>query len=89
MYLINYEYLFQFQGDKHEAYVRLTLNVHYRSVKEKRTRIVKPSRDGSVTFTEGFNFKLAPSQVDIASLAFHVFQSTSGYGRGTCLFGMA
>ncbi|XP_015838078.1 synaptotagmin-15 isoform X1 [Tribolium castaneum] len=81
----------KFQGDKHEAYVRLTLNQHYRSVKEKRTGVARPSRDGAVTFTEGFNFKLAPSQVDISSLAFHVFQATSGYGRdkliGKCVLG--
>ncbi|KAJ8956616.1 hypothetical protein NQ318_013969, partial [Aromia moschata] len=50
----------QFQGDKHEAYVRLTLNQHYRAVKEKRTGIAKPSRDNNVTFAEGFNFKLTP-----------------------------
>lgn len=81
----------KFQGDKHEAYVRLTLNHHYRTVKEKRTRIAKPSRDGAVTFTEGFNFKLAMSQVDSCSLSFHVFQATSGYGRdkliGKCVLG--
>ncbi|XP_044758183.1 synaptotagmin-15-like isoform X1 [Coccinella septempunctata] len=81
----------KFQGDKHEAYVRVTLNQHYRGVKEKRTRIARPSRDGEVTFTEGFNFKLAPNQVDISSLAFHVFQATSGYGRdkliGKCVLG--
>ncbi|XP_063916061.1 synaptotagmin-15-like isoform X2 [Zophobas morio] len=79
----------KFQGDKHEAYVRLTLNQHYRSVKEKRTGIARPSRDGAVTFTEGFNFKLAPSQVDISSLAFHVFQATSGYDKliGKCVLG--
>ncbi|XP_068915104.1 synaptotagmin-15-like isoform X3 [Tenebrio molitor] len=78
-----------FQGDKHEAYVRLTLNQHYRSVKEKRTGIARPSRDGAVTFTEGFNLKLAPSQADISSLAFHVFQATSGYDKliGKCVLG--
>ncbi|KAI4456349.1 synaptotagmin [Holotrichia oblita] len=71
----------QFQGDKHEAYVRITLNQHYRAVKEKRTGIARPSRDGAVTFTEGFNFKLALAHVDVSSLAFHVFQATAGYGR--------
>ncbi|KAJ8916811.1 hypothetical protein NQ315_005818, partial [Exocentrus adspersus] len=78
-------------GDKHEAYVRLTLNQHYRVVKEKRTGVAKTSRDNTVTFTEGFNFKLTPAQVDITSLAFHVFESTSGYGRdkliGKCVLG--
>lgn len=73
----------KFQGDKEEAYVRVTLYQHYRVIKEKRTDIVK-LRDNSITFTEGFNFKVTPAQVDISSLAFHVFESTSGYGRGTC-----
>ncbi|KAK9883424.1 hypothetical protein WA026_001598 [Henosepilachna vigintioctopunctata] len=81
----------EFQGDKHEAYVRVTLNQHYRSVKEKRTGIVRPSRDGEFSFIEGFNFKLNPTQVDVSSLAFHVFQATSGYGRdkliGKCVLG--
>ncbi|XP_074032096.1 synaptotagmin-15 isoform X2 [Leptinotarsa decemlineata] len=79
----------KFQGDKHEAYVRLTLSQHYRAVKEKRTEITKPSRDNAVTFTEGFNFKVAPAQVDITSLAFHVFESTSGYDKliGKCVLG--
>ncbi|XP_017786153.1 PREDICTED: synaptotagmin-15-like [Nicrophorus vespilloides] len=80
-----------FQGEKQEAYVRLTLNQHYRAVKEKRTRITKPSRDGAVSFLEGFNFKLHPSQLDITSLAFHVFEATAGYGRdkliGKCVLG--
>ncbi|XP_050299197.1 synaptotagmin-15-like isoform X2 [Anthonomus grandis grandis] len=71
----------KFQGDKHEAYVRLTLHQHYRAVKEKRTNIAKPSRDGNVSFAEGFNFKMAPAQADISSLAFHVFQHTSGYDK--------
>lgn len=71
----------KFQGDKHDVYVRLTLHQHYKSVKEKRTAIVRPGRDGACTFSEGFTFKLAPGQVDVTSLAFHVFQATSGYGR--------
>ncbi|XP_060523098.1 LOW QUALITY PROTEIN: synaptotagmin-15-like [Cylas formicarius] len=71
----------KFQGDKHEAYVRLTLHQHYRAVKEKRTNISRPSRDGNICFAEGFNFKMAPSQADVSSLAFHVFQATPGYGR--------
>ncbi|CAG9767455.1 unnamed protein product [Ceutorhynchus assimilis] len=71
----------KFQGDKHEAYVRLTLHQHYRAVKEKRTNISKPSRDGNVCFAEGFNLKMAPTQADVSSLAFHVFQHTSGYGK--------
>ncbi|KAG5887564.1 hypothetical protein JTB14_009973 [Gonioctena quinquepunctata] len=83
--------MLQFQGEKHEAYVRLTLSQHYRTVKEKRTEITKPSKDNAVTFTEGFNFKVTPAQVDITSLAFHVFESTSGYGRdkliGKCVLG--
>ncbi|XP_065157323.1 synaptotagmin-15-like isoform X1 [Atheta coriaria] len=81
----------KFQGDKHEAYVRLTLNQHYKSVKEKRTRVVRSAQESVATFTEGFNFKLTPSQMDITSLAFHIFQSTSGYGRdkliGKCVLG--
>ncbi|KAK9687626.1 hypothetical protein QE152_g36115 [Popillia japonica] len=76
---------------KQEAYVRITLNQHYRAVKEKRTGIARPSRDAAVTFTEGFNFKLALAHVDVSSLAFHVFQATSGYGRdkliGKCVLG--
>ncbi|XP_076258076.1 synaptotagmin-15-like isoform X2 [Rhynchophorus ferrugineus] len=71
----------KFQGDKHEAYVRLTLHQHYRVVKEKRTNIAKPSKDGNVCFAEGFNFKMAPNQADVSSLAFHVFQHTSGYDK--------
>ncbi|KAK4874754.1 hypothetical protein RN001_014114 [Aquatica leii] len=80
-----------FQGDKHEAYVRITLNQHYRGIKEKRTSVAKPSIDGNHSFAEGFNFKLIPSQADITSLAFHVFQHTTGYGRdkliGKCVLG--
>ncbi|KAG5887565.1 hypothetical protein JTB14_009973 [Gonioctena quinquepunctata] len=81
--------MLQFQGEKHEAYVRLTLSQHYRTVKEKRTEITKPSKDNAVTFTEGFNFKVTPAQVDITSLAFHVFESTSGYDKliGKCVLG--
>lgn len=60
------------------------MSQHCRTVKEKRTGLARPSRDGSVPFAEGFNFKLAPAQVDVTSLAIHVFQATSGYGRGTC-----
>ncbi|XP_066153090.1 synaptotagmin-15-like isoform X1 [Euwallacea fornicatus] len=71
----------KFQGDKHEAYVRLTLHQHYRAVKEKRTNVAKPSRDANLCFAEGFNFKMAPAQADVSSLAFHVFQHTSGYGK--------
>ncbi|KAK5641307.1 hypothetical protein RI129_009854 [Pyrocoelia pectoralis] len=81
----------KFQGDKHEAYVRVTLSQHYRAVKEKRTCVSKPSIDGNHSFAEGFNFKLMPSHADITSLAFHVFQHTSGYGRdkliGKCVLG--
>uniref|UniRef100_A0AAR5QAP0 C2 domain-containing protein n=1 Tax=Dendroctonus ponderosae TaxID=77166 RepID=A0AAR5QAP0_DENPD len=71
----------KFQGDKHEAYVRLTLHQHYRAVKEKRTNIAKPSREANVCFAEGFNFKMASAQADVSSLAFHVFQHTSGYDK--------
>ena len=75
----------QFQGDRHEAYVRITLNHHYRTVKEKRTGVAK-TRNGAVTFTEAFNFKISPGHVDESNLSFHVFQATSGYGRGRCWF---
>ncbi|XP_057665054.1 synaptotagmin-15-like isoform X1 [Diorhabda carinulata] len=81
----------KFLGDKLEAYVRLTLSHHYKTVKEKRTEIAKCSNDRTVTFIEGFNFKVGASQVETTSLAFHVFQSTSGYGRdkliGKCVLG--
>ncbi|XP_071052260.1 synaptotagmin-15-like isoform X2 [Onthophagus taurus] len=79
----------KFQGDKQEAYVRITLNQHYRVVKEKRTSISKPSKDGQISFSECFNFKMAPSNVDVSSLAFHVFQATTGYDKliGKCVLG--
>uniref|UniRef100_A0A6P7FFI4 Synaptotagmin-15-like n=1 Tax=Diabrotica virgifera virgifera TaxID=50390 RepID=A0A6P7FFI4_DIAVI len=81
----------KFVGDKHEAYVRLTLSHHYKTVKEKRTEVAKCSSDRTVTFIEGFNFKIGASQVETTSLAFHIFQSTSGYGRdkliGKCVLG--
>lgn len=74
---------FQLQGDKKEVYVKITLNQQYRSIKEKKTGIARPATDDTVTFTEGFNLRLPPTHVDNTSVAFHVYQVTSGYGRGT------
>lgn len=70
------------QGDRRDAYVKITLNQQYRPIKEKKTGIARPAADDTVTFTEGFNLRLPPTQVDTTSVAFHVYQVTSGYGRG-------
>ncbi|KAK9883439.1 hypothetical protein WA026_001616 [Henosepilachna vigintioctopunctata] len=64
--------LLEFQGNKHEAYVRVTLNQHFRNMKEKRTCIVRPSRDREFSFVGGFNFKLDPTQLDVSSIGFPV-----------------
>ncbi|KAL1497375.1 hypothetical protein ABEB36_008356 [Hypothenemus hampei] len=70
------------QGDNGQVYVRITLHQHYRVIKEKRTVITEMSlQSRTFCFAEGFNFKMASVQCDVSSLAFHVFQHTSGYGK--------
>ncbi|GLV35098.1 Synaptotagmin 7 [Carabus blaptoides fortunei] len=81
----------KYQGEKRDTYVKVSMNQQYRVVKEKKTAMSRPSGDGTVTFAEGFNLRLPPTQVDITSVAFHVYQLTAGYGRdkliGKCVLG--
>ncbi|KAF6213027.1 hypothetical protein GE061_010741 [Apolygus lucorum] len=77
------------EGGKDDTYVRLTLNQHWHTVKVKRTSVVKGGCEPK--YSQGFNFRVPQSNIDVTSLSLQIFQNQQGYGKdkliGKCVLG--
>lgn len=70
----------QFQDERQDSYVRVTLNQHYRTVKVKRTTTARDT--DCPNYSQGFNFSVPSANVDVTSIILQVYQAGTSYGKG-------
>ncbi|XP_054268338.1 synaptotagmin-15-like [Macrosteles quadrilineatus] len=69
----------KFPDEKQDSYVRLTLNQHYRTVKVKRTTTARGA--DCPKYSQGFNFSVPSSNMDVTSVILQVYQAGASYGK--------